>query len=60
MKKIEKTKKERGRKAAKQKRDINDLALNQIPFQCDPSKYLFYNPSANTVGHLMVQYFSSF
>ena len=59
MKKIEKTRKERKQKAAKQKRDIDNLALNHIPFQCDLSKYLFYNPPANTVGHLIVQYFSS-
>lgn len=59
LKKIEKTRKERERKAAKRKRDIDNSTLNHIPFQCDPPKYLFYNPPANTVGHLMVQYFSS-
>ena len=54
MKKIEKIRKEREQKAAKRKRDIDNLALNNIPFQFDPSKYLFYNPPANIVGHLMV------
>lgn len=59
IKKIEKTRKERERKAVKRKRDIDNSTLNYIPFQYDPPKYLFYNSPANTVGHLMVQYFSS-
>ena len=57
MKKIEKTRKEGEQKAAKQKQDIDNLALNHIAFQCDLSKYLFYNPPTNTIGHLIVQFF---
>lgn len=59
QRKAEKTRKERERKAAKRKRDADNSIHNYIPFECDPPKYLFYNPPKNTVGHLMVQYLDS-
>ena len=58
-KKAERARKNTLFQAAKRKRNAEHTMKIQISIKWDPPHHLLYNPSHNTVGHLIVQYLAS-